>query len=80
MKKSLNKYSRIIWGLVAAYLFLDAAYFVTSRFHLDVIPQDFGLELVRSTIFAVVQMGGLAVLIEVVDQIRWNALSPDQRN
>lgn len=79
MEKPLNKFARIIWGLLAAYVLTDAVYFITSRFYTGLLPQDFALQLLQSTIYAAVVFGSAAVLIELVDQIRWNALPPDKR-
>jgi hypothetical protein len=43
------------------------------------MPQDLLLQLTQGTIYAIVLFGGAATLIELVDQMRWNALSPEQR-
>ena len=79
MKKPLNTFTRFVWGLLAAYVLINIALFVTSRFYLDLLPQGFGLQLVQTTIYAIVVFGGVAVTVELLDQIRWNALSPEQR-
>ncbi len=80
MKKPMNKYARLVWALLATYTVINAIYFVTSRWYLDLLPQGFALDLIRSTIEHVVEMGALAVLIELVDQIRWNALGREERS
>jgi uncharacterized membrane protein len=79
VKKSLHAFTRVIWGLLAAYVLINIVFLVMGNLDPSTLPQDFLLQLVQSTIYVVVLFGAAATLIELVDQIRWNGLSADQR-
>jgi ABC-type transporter Mla maintaining outer membrane lipid asymmetry permease subunit MlaE len=78
--KPPNRFARIIWGLLGAYVIISVVQFVVYELYREELPRNMLLSIVLNAIYATVLFGGAATVIELVDQIRWNALPPDQRN
>jgi len=79
MEKPANKFARIIWALIPTYLLVSIVRFIMFEYYRAILPEDILFTMALNSIYAVALFGGAATLIELVDQIRWNALSPDQR-
>ena len=87
MKKPLNKVALAIWVLAVAQLATQGWFFVGSYFLNDpALPGSMFRFLavtwtfVHSGFVAAGELVALGAIIELVDQIRWNALSPEKRN
>ena len=88
MKKPLSKWAIFMWVVAVAYLLgAFAAYRAASHYGAfegmyllnPSILEGLFSGIVRPTLFSAPLMIGVGVLIEKVDQIRWSALSADDR-
>jgi heme/copper-type cytochrome/quinol oxidase subunit 1 len=80
MKKPLNRFALALWALAVLVLFamtgeyfsiFSAAHELAQRDTIYVVGH-FGKFLVRGAV-AAAQLASFGVIIELVDQIRWNA-------
>lgn len=83
MKKSVNKFAVALWVLAAIVLLSEAAsYRALSDSMKEMASFGGRLYVIEGVIWNALRMGllssaqlaGLGVIIELVDQIRWNAL------
>jgi hypothetical protein len=74
MQKPFNRAAIVLWVLCALYVVVNAAYLGFYRTSLDLWIGHF-----RYVFVEVGQLFAIAVLIELVDQIRWNALPAEKR-
>lgn len=73
MQKPLNPMTLAIWGC-ALLAVANLVWFVWNGNAVDIF-----VLVTRGIASAIGPLVGLGVLIELVDQIRWNALPPEQR-
>jgi hypothetical protein len=83
MKKPLNKFALALWVLAVLVILGEFASFASMREGLHDLPKQGGENffvagafwtMFRAGVLSGVQMATYGVLIELVDQIRWNAL------
>ena len=85
MKKPINKFAVVLWLVALAVTVGDAMYFILPQ--PTFTPSASGSLLdtyydvsywmgIRTTIVSASIPAALGVLIELIDQIRWNALQP----
>ena len=79
MRRQMHRFTRVIWALLAAYLIVNVVLLATGLNHQALLPQDFLLQLTQLSIYAVVVFGAAATVVDLLDQIRWNGLSPEER-
>jgi hypothetical protein len=73
MQKPINRVAIVLWALAAlsvVYLY----WFVRAG-----TPTDIVIAIFRGVTNGIAPLVGLGVIIELLDQIRWNALPPEQR-
>lgn len=83
MKKPVNKFALFLWVLAVLVLAAQAAQYFTMMTsaremamhgdHIDLVGGAIE-KLVLTGLLAAAQLASFGVLIELVDQIRWNAL------
>lgn len=81
MKKPINKFSVALWVLAVAILACDLAQIdtlLTSAQIWNDIPWGMAMDMVQklfgAALAASAQVAGLGMIIELLDQIRWNSL------
>jgi hypothetical protein len=76
VRKPLHKVAIALWVLAAAIILLWG----WSLFDFLSMPAHAGLGQYLFGIAAAAILIALGTIVELIDQIRWNALPPDQRN
>jgi len=77
MTKPMNRFSLVLWILAAAFAAIQL-WGVVTVLNAQVDASDFVLDRAPSVLLGLGELMGLAVLIELVDRIRWNATQGDR--
>jgi len=82
MKKPVNKFAVVLW-VVAASLLVGEAWYATATWkNTQAVFQEYGgtyfafvtlWNTIRSAILSTGELVALGVIVELIDQIRWNA-------
>lgn len=76
MKKPICKWAIVLWIAAGAFAVIQAFNFVPSVSIGALSPFELIGSIVLHSFFQVGLLAGMGALIELVDQIRWNALHP----
>ena len=80
MTKRVNAWAFATWMVSLVYAIGAGINVFGARYSGDFGPFDIAWVFLRTNTFALTQLVAIGALIELVDQIRWNALSPDARS
>jgi hypothetical protein len=90
--KPINKFALILWAVAALFLIADIPMIIAIRkfaewqsLNSTAAVGDYAVfarawNETRDALLGAGQLAGFGILIELVDQIRWNFLSADDRN